>query len=119
MQGKRKEAAAVLEQYEKHKTLLLRAGDLLRDEAEHPEQRPEASRGGGGLLLDIGQDNLGLYWLDQALLRDPENQPAHKALAAYYERKGRRDEAAAHRRHLVAETSRQDKETRSQGDKET
>jgi Tfp pilus assembly protein PilF len=41
-----------------------------------------------------------LYWLNQALERSERYQPAHKALAEYFEKKGAKDQAAAHRRFL-------------------
>ena len=99
-QNREEEAAAVLEQYEKHKTLVERANKLLKKEAEHPSKDPEAACEAGVALLNVGQDRLGLYWLNQALERSANYQPAHKALAEYFEKKGAKDQAAAHRRFL-------------------
>jgi tetratricopeptide (TPR) repeat protein len=100
LQGRQEEAAAALERYEQQKALLKRANKLLQDEAEHPTNDPAVAAEAGTLLLRIGQDRLGLYWLHQALEGDPGNQPAHRALTDYYERKGDREQAAAHRRQL-------------------
>jgi Tfp pilus assembly protein PilF len=54
----------------------------------------------GQLFLEIKQCGRGLYWLYEALERDPEQQQAHRALAAYYERQGNADKAALHRRQV-------------------
>ncbi len=99
-QGRREEAAAALEQHEKDKARLIRATHLLRDEVDRPTTNPDALCEVGTLFLDSKQERLGLYWLHQALEYDPNHRPTHQALAAYYERKGDRDKAAAHRRRL-------------------
>jgi tetratricopeptide (TPR) repeat protein len=100
VQGRRDEAAAELAAYERHKTLLERTNHLLRDEAERPGQPPDVVYELGADLLELGREREGLYWLDQALLRNPGHQPSHKALADYYEKKGDREKAAAHRSRL-------------------
>jgi tetratricopeptide (TPR) repeat protein len=100
LQGRQEEAAALLEQYEKHKALLKRATKLLEEEAKHPTNDPNNPAEAGTILLEIGQEHLGLYWLGQALQRDPNHQPSHKALADYFEKKGDSEKAAAHRRRL-------------------
>src|SRR5205085_836556 len=87
-QGRRQEAATVLEEYEKKSAMLLRANRMLRDEARQPSNDPSVQAELGTLLLRLGQERVGLHWLNQALLRDPEHQPAHQALAEYYESKG-------------------------------
>jgi tetratricopeptide (TPR) repeat protein len=99
-QGRLEEAAAVLEAHENHKPQLQRASQLLKDEAEHPSNNANNAAEIGTVFLLIGQERLGLFWLDQALARDPGHPPAHKALADYYEKKGEPDKAAAHRRWL-------------------
>ena len=73
--------AAALEQYEKHKALLKRANKLLENEAKHPTNDPSPAAEAGAILLRIGQERLGLHWLDQALQRDPGHLPTHQALA--------------------------------------
>jgi tetratricopeptide (TPR) repeat protein len=99
-QGRKEEAAVVLAQYEKVKAELVRANRLLRDETSHPTRDAATASEVGSIFLSIGQDRLGLYWLQQALERDPGHQPTHKLLAEYYESKGDRDKAAVHRRRL-------------------
>lgn len=100
LQGRTDEAANVLKQYEKHKALLERANRLLRTEAEHPSKDATLASEIGSILLGIGQERQGLYWLDQALLRNADHQDTHKLLADYFEKKGEKEKAAAHRRRL-------------------
>ena len=54
----------------------------------------------GETLIQIGKDQHGLYWLERALERDPGHQRSHRALAAYYEKKGDATNAASHRRQV-------------------
>lgn len=49
-------------------------------------------------LLRAGHTNDGLAILDQVLRRDPNFAPAHRALAAHFERAGNTERAAEHRR---------------------
>jgi tetratricopeptide (TPR) repeat protein len=98
--GRKEEAAEALNLHKKHTSLLKRTDQLLQDEARHPTKDPNPATEVGILLLNIGQERQGLYWLDQALFRDPGHLPAHKALAEYFENKGQLDRAAPHRRWL-------------------
>jgi len=98
--GRKEEAAVALKLHKKHREVLERANRLLQDEALQPTKDPNPSSEIGILLLSIGQERLGLYWLDQALLRDPRHRAAHQALAEYFENKGQRDIAARHRKWL-------------------
>jgi tetratricopeptide (TPR) repeat protein len=97
---RREEAVVALQEYEKHRALLERANTLLREEAERPSNDPRPPSEIGILLLQLGQERQGLYWLDQALVRNPDHQESHRALAEHFERKGEHDRAAAHRRKL-------------------
>lgn len=101
-QGRAKDAATALADYEKHKARLDRANKLLRQEAHSPTKDPSIAAEIGALMLDIGRDRIGLYWLDQALDRSPAYQPALKALAEYYEKNGDKEKAAAYRRRMPA-----------------
>ncbi len=98
--GRRQEAAATLEQYKKHKATIERTNRLLKQEAEQPTKDPGGPSELGGLLLASGREGVGVYWLNQALERDPDHQPTHRALVEYYEKKGEQEKAAAHRRRL-------------------
>lgn len=104
-QGRSKEAAATLERYEKTKALLGRTNELLREEAEHPSSDPGPASEVGRLLLGLGQERMGLSWLNRALLRDPRHKPTHQALADFYESKGEKSLAETHRRFLTESTA--------------
>src|SRR5205085_11878715 len=52
----------------------------------------------GELFLRLGQESLGLNWLQSALQLEPEQPAAHQVLARYYEQKGDNVRAAQHRR---------------------
>ncbi len=99
--GRQKEAQETLERYQKHKVLLKRADDLMKAEAAHPSHDPQPSFEVGSTLLRVGHTRLGLYWLEQALARDPGHKPTHEALAEYYEGIKDREQAAKHRRFLT------------------
>jgi tetratricopeptide (TPR) repeat protein len=108
-QGRRAEAAVALKRSTEHRVLVSRSNQMLLDEANHPSSNPTKEAELGSLLLQIGKEQLGLHWLEQALLRDPTQQEAHKALAEYYEHKGEAEKAAAHRRRLEAPEKKTDK----------
>jgi Tfp pilus assembly protein PilF len=78
--------------------VLNRTNKLLREVVDSPTARPADYAELGELLLGMKQEGRGVYWLYQALERDPQNQQAHRALAVYYERKGQAEKAATHRR---------------------
>jgi tetratricopeptide (TPR) repeat protein len=101
-QGRPQEAATAFKRYQEQNAMLLRSYQLLQQEARHPSRGPETVSEIGILLLRMGQDKQGLYWLDRALQRDPHHQAARRALADYFERKGDYQTAAAHRRFLTA-----------------
>jgi type IV pilus assembly protein PilF len=100
--GRREEAAAALERRQKNTAVLERTNQLLKDEAKQQGSKdPGPPSEIGTLLLQIGQDQKGLYWLEQALQRDPTHEPTHRVLADYYERHGEHEKAATHRRWLT------------------
>jgi tetratricopeptide (TPR) repeat protein len=100
-QGREEEAVVAMDRCEEQKALLKRANQLLSDEAKHPTKDPDSPSEIGNLLLKMGQDKIALYWLNQALRRDPGHQATHKVLAEYYEKKGEQDKAKVHRRQLT------------------
>jgi tetratricopeptide (TPR) repeat protein len=51
----------------------------------------------GQLLLDLGRTDIGLNWLRSALEQNPRYQPAHAALAEYFQQQGDPEKAAYHR----------------------
>lgn len=101
MQNRPDEAKQALADYQHYRTTLEQANKLLRHEAQHPSNDPVIATEIGMLLLKIGHDRPGAYWLDQALLRDPNHLPAHRAFAEFFESKGLADKAAVHRQRLA------------------
>jgi tetratricopeptide (TPR) repeat protein len=100
-QGRSSESAVAMKEYQRSKDEVDRANKLLQEVADSPKATAADYAEIGELLLRIGgRDRLGVYWLGQALERDPDCRPAHAALAAYYEKKGEAEKAAAHRRAL-------------------
>jgi predicted Zn-dependent protease len=101
-QGRRDEAAAAMEECRQKRARLTEADRLLETmAADRSPDDPQAAAEVGTALLRVGQERQGVYWLEQALKRDPRYVPAHKALAEYYKTKGDRAQAAAHRRWLA------------------
>jgi tetratricopeptide (TPR) repeat protein len=100
LQNRTDEAAAVLKDYNRYKVLVERSNKLLQEVADRPTAGADDYAELGELLLQTGRERLGRYWLDRALERDPDHQPTHRALAAYYQKTGDTASAAAHRRHL-------------------
>jgi tetratricopeptide (TPR) repeat protein len=99
-QGRDDEATEIRKGCERAKAVLDRAHKLLRDVMDSPAARAADCAELGQLFLEIKQDTRGLYWLYEALERDPDQQQAHRSLAEYYERKGNADKAAVHRRQV-------------------
>ena len=100
MQNRPEAAKRALADYRRYRTALEQANKLLRHEAQYPSNDPAIATEIGGLLLQIGHERSGTYWLDQALLRNPNYQPAHRAFADFFDSKGLPDQAAPHRRRL-------------------
>ena len=101
MLGRDDEAKASLALFDKYTAVLEQANKLLKQEAQHPSHDANVASEIGRLLLQIGHDRSGVYWLDQALLRDPHHQETHRAFADFFESKGLTARAAGHRRRLT------------------
>jgi tetratricopeptide (TPR) repeat protein len=99
-QGRTREASETLEEFERKRKIVDRTNDLLKDVADSPNAQPGDYAQLGELFAELGRDRYTVYWLERALEKDPQNQRAHRALAAYYEKKGDPASAAAHRRQL-------------------
>jgi predicted Zn-dependent protease len=104
LQGRTKEAADVLADYEKKRAIVDRINDLLKDAADSPTAKPDDYAEIGQLFFQIGREKFGAYWSELALERDPGNQKAHTAMAEYYDRKGDAANAAIHRRQIRTPT---------------
>jgi tetratricopeptide (TPR) repeat protein len=99
-QGRSKEAQAMQEQVERDEGVLKRVNQTLRQEADNPVTDPVALAEVGVLFLRANNENLGSYWLNRALERDPDYQPALEALVGYYEKNGQQTKADTYRRKL-------------------
>ncbi len=110
-QNRPEEAAAILKECEHAKVLLDRTNKLLREVVDSQSARTDDYAELGELLLRINQPQRGLYWLYEALERDPAHQQAHRVLAAYYEQKGDSAKAASHRRWLRPPEAASDRST--------
>ncbi len=91
LQGRTDDAAAAQREYDRYKAWVDRANKLLREVGDSPNASAADYTEIGELLLRVGRDRLGLYWLRQALDRDPNYQPAVRALAEYRETHGDED----------------------------
>jgi tetratricopeptide (TPR) repeat protein len=85
LQGRTEDAAAAQKEYDRYKAWVDRANKLLREVPDSPTAGAADYAEIGELLLRVGRDRLGVYWLNQALERDPAYEPARRALADYYE----------------------------------
>ena len=95
--GKDREAAEVLAKLEQVQKDLAHMADLSGAIAQKPHD-PALRCEAGLLLLRNGLESEGLRWLESALAEDPLHKPTHQALADYYERMGKSEQAERHRR---------------------
>jgi tetratricopeptide (TPR) repeat protein len=95
--GKQEEADKYLARLRAIDADLERLKAVAREVVETPRD-PSLRYEAGTILLRNGQDQEGLRWLTSVLHEDPRHQPTHQALADYYERVGKADLAAQHRR---------------------
>jgi len=94
--GKTKEAEEILAHVEQNDKELAHMADLSREIARKPHD-PALRCEAGLLLLRNGLDSEGLRWLESALVLDPLHGPTHEALAEYYQRLGKSEQAEQHR----------------------
>src|SRR5204862_4071990 len=80
------EAKAQLERFESLNVEMKKLDELLRFKIELNRGNPEVLAEAGDLLVRLGNADLGRYWLNAALLIDPQHRAAHRALAAYYDK---------------------------------
>jgi tetratricopeptide (TPR) repeat protein len=96
--GRLDEAKAALKLYQQKKQSLQIANDMLKDEAQHPSRKPQTAYEIGKVLIEIGRKQLGVYWLEQALDRDPNHGPTHALLAEQYALKGDQARSEIHKK---------------------
>jgi len=95
-QGKNDEARQVQRRLGRIEACIKRVTNLKAKVEDFPHD-PELRREIGALLLDLGEEQQGLRWLWSALQENQRHAPTHAALADYFERMGRTEEAAYHR----------------------
>jgi predicted Zn-dependent protease len=91
--GQKDEAKKVLTEVRRQQDVEL-AGEAMKTQPDNLALHVQLAED----LLRAGHTNDGLAVLDQVLRRDPKFAPAHRALADYFERAGKPELAAEHRR---------------------
>ncbi|HEV3143053.1 MAG TPA: tetratricopeptide repeat protein [Gemmataceae bacterium] len=99
---KQREAEQELTQWQQDRKLRDRLTRLLRTELGAHPRNPDLAEETGELLLQLGEDQRGFFWLQRALALDPRHAASHRALIAYYERTNHPSLAEEHRRKLAA-----------------
>ncbi|OWK43255.1 tetratricopeptide repeat protein [Fimbriiglobus ruber] len=98
--ARQKDAEEERVRWEQDRDSVIRLGRLLRTElVDHPND-PDLAAEAGELLIQVGEEQRGLVWLNKALAIDPRHLPSHKSLLAYYEKIHDATRAAAHRQFL-------------------
>jgi tetratricopeptide (TPR) repeat protein len=88
--------------WEQDRQVTVRLTRLIRTELlAHPND-PDLAAEAGELLLRLGEERRGLYWLNKALSIAPAHPAAHRTLGAYYERTNDPVRAESHRRFVSA-----------------
>ncbi len=102
-QGDRQtEAREELARCRRDRQTLDRLTRLMRTELGARPRDPALAKEAGELLLQLGEDERGLFWLYRSLALDPRHAASHRALIAYYERTNNPAKAAEHRQQLAA-----------------
>lgn len=96
--GREAEAAEALKKRDEASAFAQRMQHLLSGEVDRSSKDPGPAYELGKMNLDLGRDDVALYWFNTALQRDPDHQPTHALLADYFEKKGDKENAARHRR---------------------
>jgi tetratricopeptide (TPR) repeat protein len=102
-QGDRpREAQEALARWEQDRKARDRLVRLMRTELAAKKDDPDLAREAGELLLRLGEDQRGLFWLGHALALNPRHAPTLRVLLAYYERTNNAERAAECREQLAA-----------------
>jgi tetratricopeptide (TPR) repeat protein len=100
--GRQAEAQEELARCRKDRQTRDRLTRLLRTELAARPNDPDLAAEAGGLLLQVGEDERGLFWLHRALAINPRHAASHRVLIAYYERTKNPAKAEEHRQQLAA-----------------
>jgi tetratricopeptide (TPR) repeat protein len=93
-QQEAEQATTRFKQLEETSKRLLELEKVVLKKPNDPVPRCEA----GQVMMRLGEEREGLRWLMSAVRVDPRHRPAHKVLAEYYERIGKKDLAEKHHR---------------------
>jgi tetratricopeptide (TPR) repeat protein len=100
--NREREAQEELARWEQQRQAQTRLTRLLRMELDSQPNNADLAAEAGALLLQVGEDQRGLYWLHRALALNPRHAASHRALLAYYERTNNPTKAEEHRQKLAA-----------------
>jgi tetratricopeptide (TPR) repeat protein len=98
--GRAKEAEEARQRWEADREATARITQLLRGQLAERPTDPNLPAEAGELFFRQGEYQRGLFWFNKALQIDPNHQPSHQALAAYYERINDPVQAQLHRNRL-------------------
>ncbi len=98
--GRQTEADKELAQWRQDQQTRDRLTHLLRTELGVKPNDPDLAVEAAKLLLQQGEDQLGLFWLNRALSINPRNAAGRRELIAYYERTNNPAKAEEQRRQL-------------------
>jgi tetratricopeptide (TPR) repeat protein len=99
--GRQADVRAALAELEEVQRLVTRFGTIVRQDLVERPNDPAVLTEYGGLLLRAKKEEMGRYWLQQALAVDPAYRPAHQALYDHYTAAGDTARAAVHKPFLV------------------
>jgi tetratricopeptide (TPR) repeat protein len=102
--GKDTEADAAENRLKVLETDIKRIRDIIKKDINRTPNDPRLRTEIGTILIRGGSVRDGVQWLYNALQLDPAYAPAHAALADHFEREGRPEQAAPHRRFLEGRT---------------
>jgi tetratricopeptide (TPR) repeat protein len=104
-QGKDREAQAAEDRLKVLELDGQRIRQIVQEDINKSPNDPDLRTEVGSILLRAGSEQEGVKWLYSALRLAPLHAPAHRALAAYFERIGQPERAAPHRRFLEESAS--------------
>jgi predicted Zn-dependent protease len=100
--GKQEEAEKQRERYQSLERDSRRANRLTHELLVEQPHRADWKCELGVIYLRMGLENAGEHWLHSALRDDGTYRPAHRALADYYDKIGKAEKAALHRKEAGA-----------------
>ncbi|WP_417744522.1 tetratricopeptide repeat protein [Rosistilla oblonga] len=86
--GRIDEATAELQQVEEVKQALSQVNTMRNEINRNPDDLQTRIQL-GNILIKYESERTGVFWIRSALSRDPDYQPAHQALADYYQQRAR------------------------------